>query len=62
MLINQPFCIGSLPKVNDFHTSIYITNLLPKFHMNRRALFNLSSGQAHTFEKHVFGHVTSLIG
>ena len=26
------------------------------------ALFNLSSRQAHPFEKHVFGHVTSLIG
>ena len=25
-------------------------------------LFKLPSGQAHPFEKHVFGHVTSLIG
>ena len=25
-------------------------------------LFNLSSGQAHPLQKHVFGHVTSLIG
>ena len=25
-------------------------------------LLKLSSGQAHPFEKHVFGHVTTLIG
>ena len=35
LLISQPFCIGSLPKVHDFHLHVYITNLLAKFYVNR---------------------------
>ena len=60
-LIGQPFCNGSLPKVNDFQTSISQT-YLPNFMRICKALFKLSSGQAHPFQKHGFGHVTSLIG
>ena len=60
-LISRPFCIGSLPKVNDFQTSIQQT-YLPNFMWIGEALLKLSSGQAHPFEKHVFGHVTSMIG
>ena len=60
-LISRPFNIWLLPKVNAFQTSIYQT-YMPNFMWIIAALLQLSSGQAHPFEKHVFGHVTSLIG
>ena len=35
---------------------------MPNFMSIGEALFKLSSGQEHPFEKNVFDHVTSLIG
>ena len=37
-------------------------NLLANFIRKGEVLFKLLSEQAHPLQKHVFGHVTSLIG
>ena len=50
-----------MPKSNDFQISIE-RMYLPSFRWIDITPFKLSSGQAYPSKKHIFGHVTSLIG